>query len=76
MKRVKKYYLFILLILFLHLFVMFCAQFGNAQISRDKLIEDVMQLVHILDTAHPDPYIQGGGKIAFHRKMQNTILQF
>ncbi len=26
------------------------------------------------EKAHPDPYIRGGGKIAFHRRLQKTIL--
>jgi hypothetical protein len=43
------------------------------KISRDYLIEDVRQLAQILEDAHPDPYFHGGGKIAFHRRMQNII---
>lgn len=44
------------------------------EISREKLIADVRQLSDILEKAHPDPYIRGGGKIAFHRRLQRTIL--
>ncbi len=43
------------------------------KISRDYLVKDVRQLVQVLETAHPDPYFHGGGKIAFHRRMQNVI---
>jgi hypothetical protein len=41
--------------------------------SRDELIKDCRQLVQILESAHPDPYIRGGGKIAFHRRFQNML---
>lgn len=43
------------------------------KINRDYLIKDVRQLAKILEAAHPDPYFHGGGKIAFHRRMQNVI---
>ncbi|MFA5403385.1 MAG: S41 family peptidase [Ignavibacteria bacterium] len=52
------------------------SQVNDALISREKLIQDIRQLVNILETAHPDPYIKGGGKIAFHRriyKIMNSI---
>ncbi|MBU8892828.1 MAG: hypothetical protein KOO66_08610 [Bacteroidales bacterium] len=42
-------------------------------IKRDLLINDVRQLSHILETAHPDPYINGGGKIAFHQRFQSIL---
>lgn len=51
------------------------SHFGCAkEISREKLIADVRQLADILEKAHPDPYLRGGGKIAFHRRLQKTIL--
>ena len=54
---------------------LFFTSFGCAkEISREKLIADVRQLADILEKAHPDPYIRGGGKIAFHRRLQKTIL--
>jgi hypothetical protein len=43
-------------------------------IPRDSLVADIRQFVSILETAHPDPYINGGGKIAFHQRMQNALL--
>ncbi|MFC1543472.1 S41 family peptidase [Candidatus Neomarinimicrobiota bacterium] len=53
------------------LMLLFIIQEGTAQeIGRDELIEDVRQLADILETAHPDPYINGGGKVAFHRRLQ------
>ncbi len=43
------------------------------KISRQFLVDDVRQMVSILESTHPDPYLHGGGKIAFHRRMQNVI---
>ncbi|MDH4271526.1 MAG: hypothetical protein OEW18_06065, partial [Candidatus Aminicenantes bacterium] len=40
--------------------------------GREQLIEDTRQLASILESAHPDPYI-GGGKIAFHRRLQKVL---
>lgn len=45
----------------------------NQKISRSFLVDDVRQLASILDVTHPDPYIRGGGKVAFHRRMQDLI---
>jgi hypothetical protein len=45
----------------------------NQKISRSFLVDDVTQLASILESTHPDPYSRGGGKIAFHRRMQNLI---
>ncbi len=42
-------------------------------ISKNKLIEDVKELLEIIETSHPDPYINGGGKIAFHRRFQDVL---
>jgi len=42
-------------------------------LSRSELLEDTRQLANILESAHPDPYINGGGKIAFHRRLQQTL---
>jgi hypothetical protein len=41
--------------------------------SREELIKDCRQLAQSLESAHPDPYINGAGKIAFHRRLQNTL---
>jgi len=45
----------------------------DKKISRSFLVDDVRQMAAILEKTHPDPYYHGGGKIAFHRRMQNTI---
>lgn len=43
------------------------------KLSRKTLIEDIRELSNIFETAHPDPYINGGGKIAYYRRLQNLI---
>jgi hypothetical protein len=45
----------------------------NQKISRDFLVEDVRQMASILEITHPDPYFYGGGKVAFHRRLQDII---
>lgn len=39
----------------------------------DSLKKDLLQLRTIIESTHPDPYINGGGKIALHRKYQQTL---
>ena len=41
--------------------------------SREQLIEDARQLADILESTHPDPYINGGGRIAFHRRLHRLL---
>jgi CubicO group peptidase (beta-lactamase class C family) len=41
--------------------------------SRDQLIEDARQLAEAIESAHPEPYINGGGKIAFHRRLHHLL---
>jgi len=41
--------------------------------SQEKLIQDTREIIRIIDTVHPDPYINGGGKIAFHRRFHNIL---
>jgi len=45
----------------------------DLKISHSFLVDDVRQMASILETTHPDPYINSGGKVAFHRKMQDMI---
>jgi len=45
----------------------------NQKISRRFLVDDVRQMASILEATHPDPYIHGGGKVAFNRLMQDLI---
>ncbi len=42
-------------------------------IGREELIQDVREISEILESSHPDPYINGGGKIAYHRRLQKLI---
>jgi len=41
--------------------------------TRDQLIQDVRQLARLVEEFHPDPYINGGGKILFHKRLQETL---
>jgi len=45
----------------------------EAKLSRTALIDDIRQLTNIIETAHPDPYFKGGGRIAYHRRLQKLI---
>jgi hypothetical protein len=47
--------------------------FAQPLIERAKLVEDIRQLADILETAHADPYVHGGGKVAFHRRLAQLI---
>ncbi|MBN2415676.1 hypothetical protein JXO52_07530 [bacterium] len=42
-------------------------------VPRDSLIADVRELVNLIERVHPDPYILGGGKVAFHRRLHHTL---
>ena len=41
--------------------------------SRAQLMEDTRQLAEILESAHPDPYSNGGGRISFHRRLHRIL---
>ena len=41
--------------------------------SRQQLIEDTRELADILERTHPDPYLNGGGRIAFHRRLHRVL---
>ena len=43
------------------------------KINHNSLVADVRQLADMIEQVHPDPYINGGGKIAFHRRLQSTL---
>ncbi|MGQ9800627.1 MAG: S41 family peptidase [Candidatus Saccharicenans sp.] len=45
------------------------------KIKKEYLVEDTRQLLAILEESHPDPYLKGGGKIAFHRRFQEVLFQ-
>ena len=46
---------------------------GEELVSQDALIQDARQLAEAIETAHPDPYTQGGGKLSFHRRLQAVL---
>jgi CubicO group peptidase (beta-lactamase class C family) len=46
---------------------------GPGYFTRDQLIEDARQLAEAIESAHPDPYSRGGGKIAFHRRLHHLL---
>lgn len=41
--------------------------------TQQELMHDARQLASFLEGSHPDPYISGGGKIAFQRRFQNSL---
>lgn len=43
------------------------------KLAHDSLIADVRQLAGMIESIHPDPYINVGGKVAFHSRMQSAI---
>lgn len=45
----------------------------NKVYNREALIQDARQLASILEQSHPDPYINGGGKVAFQRRLQGLL---
>jgi hypothetical protein len=63
-------------ILLLFLTLIFATGVSHGQESRLKrglLIEDVRQLADIIESSHPDPYTNGGGRIAFRRRLHEVL---
>jgi hypothetical protein len=63
-------------ILLLSLTLIFATGVSHGQESRLKrelLIQDVRQLADIIESSHPDPYTNGGGRIAFHRRLHEVL---
>ncbi len=71
MKILSKRKIVIILFLF---FLSFSVNGQVKKIEKALLLEDLRQLAQILESSHPDPYLNGGGKIAFHRRLQKLIL--
>jgi hypothetical protein len=44
----------------------------EARQTRAALSEDARQLLAAIESAHPDPYTSGGGRIAFHRRFHEV----
>jgi hypothetical protein len=59
------------LLFFIHIALLYSQE--EKIFSRAELVQDTRQLAQTLESAHPDPYIRGGGKIAFHRRFQEII---
>jgi hypothetical protein len=45
----------------------------DSLLTHRELVEDVRQLADIIESAHPDPYSGGGGRIAFHRRLHQVL---
>jgi hypothetical protein len=45
----------------------------DSLLTHGELVEDVRQLADIIESAHPGPYSGGGGRIAFHRRLQQAL---
>ena len=43
------------------------------RLDHDSLVSDVRQLADMIESIHPDPYANVGGKVAFHRKVQSVL---
>jgi hypothetical protein len=46
---------------------------AQGTLSQSVLIEDSRQMLSLLESVHPQPYMKSGGKIAFHRRYQNVL---
>jgi hypothetical protein len=46
---------------------------GDQPHPRQLLIEDAYELRNTIEDTHPDPYVNGGGKIAFHRRFHELL---
>lgn len=57
--------------------VLFASPEAAAQVfTHEHLLEDARQVSQLIESAHPDPYIQGGGKIAYHLRLQELLYAF
>lgn len=45
----------------------------ESKIPQGLLFEDARQLLSSIESAHPDPYSSGGGKIRFHRRFHEVL---
>ena len=68
--NIKKHAFFLITLV---LFILPSINAQETQISRELLLQDVKQLAEIIETVHPDPYYNGGGKIAFNSLYQDVI---
>jgi hypothetical protein len=45
----------------------------DSLLQRAGVLADIRQLASIIENTHPDPYSAGGGRIAFHRRLYQTL---
>ena len=45
----------------------------GAPLTRQQALADIRSLSEVLESAHPDPYLAGGGKVAYHRRLQRLL---
>lgn len=41
--------------------------------TRAQLLEDARELARTIEDTHPDPYLNGGGRLAFHRRLHRVL---
>ena len=51
----------------------FAGESEDRILSKEELIKDTRQLVELIETVHPQPYGDKGGKIAFHRQYHRIL---
>lgn len=49
------------------------ADISESQYSREELVADARSLAATLEDAHPDPYAGHGGRVAFHRHLEELV---
>ena len=64
--------LFFFLVVYLSMSASRSCAFTNT-IGHEQLVDDVRYLAATMEDVHPDPYLGGGGKIAFHRRLHELI---
>jgi hypothetical protein len=45
----------------------------DSLLQREDVMADIRQLASIIENTHPDPYSAGGGRIAYHRRLYQTL---
>ncbi|WP_458206588.1 hypothetical protein [Haladaptatus sp. NG-SE-30] len=45
----------------------------RSRYPREELVEDARTLAETLEDAHPDPYTNHGGRVQFHRRLEESI---
>lgn len=64
---------------FLILSILIFINIGNIDaqhLSHEQLVEDARQMIEIIESCHPDPYTNMGGKIEFHLAFHQMLKEF